>query len=119
MKHIILSIALLFTIECAFSQATSAERDSVAQTAPFQKKVRMATLKAANNILADPQQAVYTLNYGQVIISEPTGAGWLNALSYGCMSNPAINYDSPDSDIEFTVNSLFVKYAKAYYKITP
>src|SRR3954464_2902315 len=101
MKTIIISIALLLTVECAFSQQTSAERDSVAQTAPFQKKVRMATLKAANNILADPQQAVYTLNYGQVIISEPTGNGWLSAMSYGCMTNVAINYDSSDSDIEF------------------
>jgi len=114
----LLPILLLFIAQHSYSQTSSAERDSVAQTAPFQKKVRMASLKAANDILADIGQPYYVLNYGQLIVSTPNGNEWLSALSYGCMSNPAINWDSSDGDIQFTVNSIFVKYAMAYYKIT-
>lgn len=113
----LLPILLLFLVDYSYSQTTSGERDSVAQTPPFQKKVRMASLKAANDLLADPGQPKYVLNYGQVIVSTPNGSDWLSALSYGCMTNPAINWDSSDGDIQFTVNSIFVKYAAAYYKI--
>lgn len=118
MKTIITSIALLISLN-AFSQQSSAERDSVAQTAPFQKKVKMASHKAAGNLLSDVGQPTFVIQYAQLVVSEPNGSQWLPALSYGCMTNPAVNYDSSDSDIEFTVNSIFSKYAKAYYRVVP
>lgn len=116
MKKIIFSITLLISVN-AFAQNTAAERDSVAQTAPFQLKVKMKSLSAANDLLADPNQPVYVTRYAQIVITEPNGNGWLPALSYGVMNNPAINAESSEGDIQFTVNSIFVKYAKAYYRI--
>jgi hypothetical protein len=118
MRKMIFIVFLLASLN-TFSQQTSAERDSVAQTTPFQKKVKMASLKAANDLLADIGQPVYVTNYAQLIVSVPSGSEWLLALSYGCMTNPAINWDSSDGDIEFTVNSIFTKYAKAYYRVVP
>ena len=115
MKNFLFIAACFFTMAAA-AQSTSGERDSVAQTPAFQKKVKMATLVAANNLLADPGQTATVLRYAQLIVSEPNGSGWLPALSYGCMTNPAINYNSSDGDIQFTINSLFTKYAKAYYR---
>lgn len=116
MKRMILVIAVLFSLS-ASAQTTAQERDSVANTSAFQLKVKMATHKAAGNILADPQQLDYVKRYAQLIITEPNGS-WIVALSYGCMTNVAVNYNSSDGDIEFTINSLFVKFAKAYYRIT-
>lgn len=110
-----LTAALILITSVCFGQSTSAERDSVAQTAPFMTKVKMATHKAANALLADPSQATRVRQYAQLIISEPNGP-WVLSLSYGCMTNVAVNSTSTDSDIEFTVNSLFAKFAYAYYR---
>lgn len=112
----VLFIAFVLTSTISFAQASSQARDSVAQTPTFQTKVKMAAHKAANNILADPGQVARIRQYSQLIISEPQGIGWLPALSYGCMTNSAINYNSSDGDIEFTVNSIFSKYAFAYFR---
>ena len=116
MKRIITAI-LILTASSAFCQTTVNERDSVTNTVAFQKKVKLKALSAANDLLADPTQLEYTKRYAQLIITEPTGNGWLTALSYGVMNNPAINYNSTESDIQFTINSIFIKYAKAYYRI--
>lgn len=112
---------LLFSVICislaSFCQSTASERDSVANTSAFQTKVKIKTLSAANDLLADPLQADYTKRYAQLIITQPDGSGWLTAISYGVMNNIAINYNSSEGDIQFTVNSIFVKYAKAYYRV--
>lgn len=118
MKKIVV-VALLFISVNAYSQNTAAARDSVARDGAFQLKVKMKVLVAANDLLADPLQPDYVVRYAQLIITEPNGSGWLPALSYGVMNNPAINSDSNEGDIQFTVNSIFVKYAKAYYRIVP
>lgn len=115
MKYTLSILLILISFVC-LGQSTATERDSVANTPTFQVRVKMATHKAANNLLADPQQAATVRRYAQLIISDPVGSGWLAALSYGCMTNVAINYNSSDSDIEFTVNSIFAKYAYAYYR---
>lgn len=117
MKKIFLLIIIIAASYTGFSQATSVERDSVAQTTAFQQMVKMKTLIAANDLLADPLQPDHVVRYAQLIITEPNGSGWLPAMSYGVMTNPAINSDSSEGDIQFTVNSIFVKYAKAYYRI--
>ena len=114
MKKLITVIAILISVG-ASAQTTSIQRDSVAQTTSFKTKVKIASHKAANDLLADTTITATVRRYAQMIISEPEG-GWLIALSYGCMTNPAVNYDSSDGDIQFTINSIFVKYAKAYYR---
>ena len=116
MKKIITAI-LILTASSAFCQTTANDRDSVTNTIAFQKKVKLRALSAANDLLADPTQADYTKKYAQLIITQPMGFGWLSALSYGVMNNPAINWDSSDADIQFTINGIFIKYAKAFYGI--
>ena len=116
MKKLLTAI-LILTASTAFCQTTANDRDSVTNTVAFQKKVKLKALSAANDLLADPAQAEHTKRYAQLIITEPSGDGWLTALSYGVMNNPAINWNSPDNDIQFVINSIFIKYAKAYYRI--
>jgi len=115
MKKIIVIFAILFATKA--SAQTVQERDSLARDAPFQLKVRMAVLSAANDLLADTTVAAYVTNYAQLIVTSPTGGSWVNVFSYGVVNNPAINFNSTQSDIQFTVNSVFVKYAKAEYRI--
>jgi hypothetical protein len=116
MKTIFFSIAILFA--AAVSGQTVQERDSLARDAAFQLKVRMAALSAANDLLADTTVAAYVTNYAQLIVTSPTGGAWVNVFAYGVVNNPAINFNSSQGDIQFTVNSVFVKYAKAEYRIT-
>lgn len=117
MKKIILLIVLAFSAIAGFSQ-TNYQRDSLAQDGLFQQRVRMASISASKDLLADPQQPSYVTNYCQLIVSYPFGeGGWLNAMSYGVASAPGITLEATDSDIQFTVNSIIVNYAKAYYKI--
>lgn len=113
----IITVAFILLATTSFSQTTAAERDSVTNTSAFQMKVKLKTLSAANDLLSDPLQADHTKRYAQLVITEPSGAGWLTAISYGVMNNPAINFNSSEVDIQFTVNSIFVKYAKAYYRV--
>lgn len=117
MKNLLTSFFLLAATYCC-AQTTSRGRDSTANTTGFQLKVKLASHKAAGDILSATGQAIYIIQYAQLIISQPGGEGWLLPISYGCMTNVAINDSSTDSDIQFTVNSIFTKYAKAYYRIT-
>ncbi len=114
MKKLFTAILILIS-PIIYGQSTSIERDSVVQTTDFQRKVKMATHKAANAILADPGQPLRVRQYAQLVISDPNGS-WLQAMSYGVMTNVAINSGSSDSDVEFTVNSQFAKFSYAYYR---
>mgnify|MGYP007044018197 CR=1 FL=1 len=96
---------------------TNIERHQLAENADFRLKVNVASISAAADILAGVDRSPYLINYAQIIISNPDGQGWLNALSHGVVSNVAITEKSSDGDIQFTLNSIFTKYAKAYYKI--
>ncbi len=121
-KTITMKKAIFITLFLAsglfsFSQ-TVQERDSLARDPAFQLKVRMAALSAANDLLADTTVASYVTNYAQLIVTNPTGGAWVNVFAYGVVNNPAINFNSSQGDIQFTVNSVFVKYAKAEYRIT-
>lgn len=115
MKAIIVVFSILFATVA--SAQTVQERDSLARDEPFRLKVRMAVLSAANDLLSDTTVASYVTNYAQLIVTNPTGGNWVNVFSYGVINNPAINFNSSQSDIQFTVNSVFVKYAKAEYRI--
>lgn len=93
------------------------ERYKLAEDADFRLKVNVATISAANDILAGSDRSQWLINYAQIVISDPSGSGWLSAISHGVVSNVAITDASSDGDIQFTVNSIFTKYAQAYYKI--
>jgi len=116
MKKMFLIITVLFAMN-AKAQLTLTQQYNLAQNDTFQLKVKTATLKAANDILAGVDRSPYLINYAQVVVLNPTGNDWINSISHGVTTNVAIDENSTDSDIQFTVNSLFVKYAKAYYKV--
>lgn len=84
----------------------------LAQNETLRMKVKMATIKAANAVLADPQrEAEWPFSY--LVIREPNSQYWLDQIMYSVVSNPAINETSPDNDVEFTVNSVYGKHALA------
>ena len=112
----LLFISILFFATFAKSQSLETAYN-LAQNDTFQTRVKMATLKASNDILAGADRTQWLINYAQLIVTSPTGSGWINAISFGVTTNVAITDKSSDGDIQFTVNSIFTKYAKAYYKI--
>ena len=96
---------------------TPAEREVLANNPDFQVKVKQASIKAANDLLAATDQPTYVTHYAQSVVTEPNATWWISAMTYGVLTNPVIDGDSPDDAIQFTVNSIFEKYAKAYYKV--
>lgn len=82
------------------------------QNEGLRTKVRMATIKAANDILADTSpEAVPKYPFSRLVIREPMSNFWLDQMMFSVVSNPVITADSTDSDIQFTVNSVFSKHA--------
>ena len=59
---------------------TNIERHQLAENADFRLKVNVASISAAGDILAGVDRSPYLINYAQIIISNPDGQGWLNAL---------------------------------------
>lgn len=115
----LLTIVLVLIAFSAVAQTDPKQRDSVANTADFQYKVRSASLIAGYQLLADTVNTDATvLKYSQLLIAQPQG-GWITAMSYGVMTNPAINYDSPMNDIQFQINSIFKFQAYAFYQVSP
>jgi type IV secretory pathway component VirB8 len=113
MKNIIIALIIIFIGFQSHAQVDQKSRDSVANTNDFQVKVREATLLAANQTLADTSQHTeYILRYSFSLVNDPQGR-WVLAMSYQVLTNPQINYDSPQNDIEFAVNSNFEKMARA------
>jgi len=96
---------------------TPQEQEELANNPDFQVKIKLASLKAANDLLAAIDQPTYVTHYAQSVVTEPNASWWISSMTYGVLTNPAIDENSSDSDIQFTVNSIFEKYAKAYYKV--
>lgn len=118
-KIILVSVVTLFCCFVARAQADPKLRDSVSNTADFQYKVRSASLIAGYQLLADTANLDPTVGrYAQLLISQPQG-GWITAMSYGTMTNPAINYDSPMNDIQFQINSIFTFQSYAHFGVSP
>lgn len=119
MKRVIFLLSLMAFAFVSNAQQTAAGRDSLANDPHFQQMVKYSSLKAANDLMADPLQPKHVINYAQLIATAPNSSEWLTVLSYGCITNPAIDSNSTQADIQFTVNSIFPKYAAAYYRIIP
>lgn len=117
MKKVLSVLIFLAVYGVSFSQ-TNYQRDSLSKDEVFQKRVRVATIKQANYVLdtASVNAPAYLKNYAQLIISYPYDK-WIDAVSYGVISNVGVTLNATDADIEYTVNTLFTRYAKAYYNI--
>lgn len=91
---------------------------ALANDAVFKSKVRMASLKAAGDVLAEPARKSEH-PYFKHLIAAPLDEGWLNPICYQAAQNVSLlaNTDenghcsAPDSDIEFTVNSVITKFS--------
>jgi len=114
----ILFIVLLFLAFKSQAQTDLLTKDTLANNENFKTRVRSATVIAANQIAADVAQPYYSLQYANLIISNPNG-GWIDGMTHQVVSNPVIDYNSPDDAIQFTVNSNFDKVAKAQFNILP
>ena len=109
-------ITFLFLFLAALAgqaQTSYTERDSLANDATFQGRVRFAMLEAASNTLANPADSV-KFNFAGRILLEPKSDFFTEQFTYAVLTNPVINGNSSDSDIAFTVNSQFAKLDLAY-----
>ncbi len=118
MKKVIFSIAISLISIVSIAQTSLFTKDTLAVNQVFRQRVKSATIIAANNLAADTSQPSYILSYANKIITNPDG-GWISSITYQVVANPAITYNSTDSDIQFTVNSNFDKCAKADANILP
>jgi hypothetical protein len=81
----------------------------LAQDGEFKLRVKMAMVGTAKDVSAEtPTQFIAYVkraNYATVVMNTPDEK--VTAFAYAVASNPVINGSSSDSDIQFTVNSLF------------
>jgi len=94
---------------------------ALANNPEFRQKVRTATIISANQIAAAIDQPTWNYTFANEVIKNPNG-GWIDSMVFQVVANPAITAESPDGDIQFTVNSNFEKVAKAWsgvIEITP
>jgi len=108
----LLFVLFLFAAIDGIAQTTLYTKDTLAVNQVFRQRVKSATIIAANNLAADTSQPGYISSYANKIITNPDG-GWISAMTYQIVANPAISYESSDNDIQFTVNSNFEKCARA------
>ncbi len=113
MKKLLFSLAILFTICFAAHAQTYLERAQLAENDTFRLRVQIAMVTAAGNILADPTHEE-EFSFAGRIVTEPNSKYFIDMFSYQVIANPAINGQSSDSDIAFTVNSNFTKLATEY-----
>jgi len=89
------------------------EMYALTQNDTLKAKVRMAGIKAATAVLNDPGRSDEH-RYCNLVIKEPMSDYWLNQMMFSVVTNPVINQDSPDDDVEFQVNAVFQDLALAY-----
>lgn len=83
-------------------------QDNLAHDSVFLQRIRVAMVTAATNIQAeDPGTTNHTnrSNYAKLVLNTPDG--YMQAFSDAVVSNVAITSASTDSDLQFTVNSLW------------
>ena len=84
----------------------------LAQDHTFHRRVQQAAVKSAIAVAAeDPETANHAarLAWGNKILLSPEGYG--KTIAYGVLTNTLLGMASSDSDIEFTVNSMWNAYA--------
>jgi len=87
-------------------------RYDLTQNEKLRVVARMATIKAANDVLADTSKE-QQFPFARFVIREPLNNYWLDQMMFSVVSNPVITEDATDNDIQFTVNSVFQKHALA------
>jgi hypothetical protein len=117
MKKLIVLLTLFIVVK-AEAQTSLYSQDTLVNNSVFRQRVKAATEYAANQIAASNGDSIWKYRYANLVIANPDG-GWLSAMTYQVVANPAISAESSDGDIQFTVNSNFDKVSKAQYGILP
>lgn len=92
------------------------EKFELAQGETIRKKVRMASIIAAIQILSAPARAEEH-RYCNLIIKEPDSEWWLDQLMYAVIASDIVEASS-DIDIQIAVNSVIGRYAIAFNQPT-
>lgn len=112
MKKIIFFFLFASVITTSAS-AQYAVRDSLASDPTFRSRVKVATMEAASEILANPADSVKFKFAGRIIL-EPNSTYFNDMFTRAVLTNPVIDGNSSDSDIKFTVNTQFAKLDLAW-----
>lgn len=110
MKQLIFLLLLLFSTA---AQAQYLVRDALASDPTFRSRVKVATMEAASEILANPADSVKFKFAGRIIL-EPNSTYFNDMFTRAVLTNPVIDGNSSDSDIKFTVNTQFAKLDLAW-----
>lgn len=90
---------------------TFLDQYQLAQDADFLGRVAVATVKAAVAVMAEADPTPERVKYAGIVLRNPHGAAQQMALAV--VTNAVITAESSDSDIEFTVNSMYQAMADA------
>ena len=85
---------------------------NTAANTTFSHRVQQAAVKAAIAVASEDAQTANhakRLAFGNVLLRSPEA--WGRVIAYGVLTNAAVSEASSDSDIEFTVNSMWNAYA--------
>lgn len=88
------------------------EQVDLAESTSFVARVQMAMVKAALAVAAEDAATEHHATRSQwatQVLRDP--AHYAARMAYGVAANGAVTTDSTDSDIEFTVNSIWNAYA--------
>jgi hypothetical protein len=93
---------------------TALEQYDLAHDSAFVRRVTQLTVKSAIAVSSeDPATANHAarIAWGNKVLLDPAGYGSL--MAHGVVTNAAITAASSDSDVEFTINSMWNAYAVA------
>ena len=96
------------------------DNTELAQFAPFVARVQAAMVKAAIAVSSeDPSTEAHStrVQWATQVLRDP--AHYAARMAFGVAANPIITAESSDSDIEFTVNSVWNAYAGVITTPTP
>ena len=89
-----------------------AEQINLAMTPAFVARVQAAMVKSAIAVSSEDPETVghaTRTQWATQVLRDP--AHYATRMAFGVAANPVITVDSGDSDIEFTVNSVWNAYA--------
>ena len=93
---------------------TLQEKANLAKDDAFRSKIQQAVFKSAGYILADQSKEFVVHKYAEHI-KKNIGGGWLNMFVGAVLENDAINPETADEDLQYSVDANFDKLAKLHY----
>lgn len=110
MRQIIFIVFLLASFPAS---AQYTVRDSLANDPVFKGRIKVATMEAASEILANPADSVKFKFAGRILL-EPNSPYFNDMFTRAVLTNPVIDGASSDNDLKFTVNTQFAKLDLAW-----